>query len=386
MRPLFRRLLPLNAASFFQGLVFWYAIEKLFMQSIGFTYSQIGLMVALYSVVMLVLETPAGMLADRWSRKGVLMLASVALALAALVGGLSHSVSTYLVQSMLWGAFFGLYTGTYDAIVYDALSEDGKTGELFDRVYGWVRIAESIALVIGSLVGGWLAHAYGLRAPYFASILPALLAIVALAVFREPMLHKAREGVGLLSQVRQTLGVVVRSRALRPIMILMIMSAVLEFTLFEFDQLWLLALAAPLVLYGPINASILSLLGLGGVLAPRFRDRWLLLRVMLLALAVSSVGLALSRTLWLTVACQLVVILSAIIMQILLTRDMHDQLPSHIRAGAASAIGTLSRVGLIIMALVFGYVTQHSSVFTAAWLIAALAVPTAALFWARIAR
>jgi uncharacterized membrane protein YobD (UPF0266 family) len=90
--------------------------------------------------------------------------------------------------------------------------------------------------------------------------------------------------------------------------------------------------------------------------------------------------------LWLTVACQLVVILSAIIMQILLTRDMHDQLPSHIRAGAASAIGTLSRVGLIIMALVFGYVTQHSSVFTAAWLIAALAVPTAALFWARIAR
>jgi MFS family permease len=74
-----KRLTPLYAAAFFHGFVLWYAIEKLFMHTIGFNDTGIGVMVAAYCAVILLAETPTGILADRWSRKGILVLASVML-------------------------------------------------------------------------------------------------------------------------------------------------------------------------------------------------------------------------------------------------------------------------------------------------------------------
>ena len=90
--PLQKRLRPLHLAAFLQGIGFWVPVEKLFMNEIGFDAASIGLMAAAYAAVVPILEVPSGILADRWSRRGVLMAASAALALSALIGGLSHNV------------------------------------------------------------------------------------------------------------------------------------------------------------------------------------------------------------------------------------------------------------------------------------------------------
>ena len=80
--PLQKRLRPLHLAAFLQGIGFWVPVEKLFMNEIGFDAASIGLMAAAYAAVVPILEVPSGILADRWSRRGVLMAASAALALA----------------------------------------------------------------------------------------------------------------------------------------------------------------------------------------------------------------------------------------------------------------------------------------------------------------
>ena len=48
------------------------------MTPIGFDAASIGAMAAVYAVVVPILEVPSGILADRWSRRGVLILASIA--------------------------------------------------------------------------------------------------------------------------------------------------------------------------------------------------------------------------------------------------------------------------------------------------------------------
>src|SRR5262245_34134915 len=88
-----RRLAPLYAATFLQNLALWVPVEKLFMTSIGFNAASIGAMAAVYAVVVPVLEVPSGVLADRWSRRGVLVLASIAGVLSVLVGGISQNVA-----------------------------------------------------------------------------------------------------------------------------------------------------------------------------------------------------------------------------------------------------------------------------------------------------
>jgi MFS family permease len=95
-----RRLLPLYIAAFSQGLVLWAPIEKVFLRSLGFDQAALGLMAACYSSLIPLLDLFSGILADRWSRKGVLMLASIAAMLNALLGGLSHDVPTYLVSTL----------------------------------------------------------------------------------------------------------------------------------------------------------------------------------------------------------------------------------------------------------------------------------------------
>ena len=84
-----RRLLPLQLGVTLQGCLLWLPVEKLFMSEIGFTAASVGVMAAAYAAVTPILEVPSGILADRWSRKGVLILSAVALSLCTVIGGLS---------------------------------------------------------------------------------------------------------------------------------------------------------------------------------------------------------------------------------------------------------------------------------------------------------
>src|SRR5256886_3850829 len=96
-----RRLRPLYVAAWLLGLNFWVPVEKLFLSQIGFNAATVGLLAATYAAVVPFLEIPSGILADRWSRRGVLMIANDVLAASALIGGLSTNVSTYLIAALL---------------------------------------------------------------------------------------------------------------------------------------------------------------------------------------------------------------------------------------------------------------------------------------------
>src|SRR5438046_3423534 len=80
-----RRLLPLYIAAFSQGLVLWAPIEKVFLRRLGFDQATLGLMAACYSSLIPLLALSSAILADRGSRSGLLMLASVAAMLNALL-------------------------------------------------------------------------------------------------------------------------------------------------------------------------------------------------------------------------------------------------------------------------------------------------------------
>jgi hypothetical protein len=199
-----RRLMPLYLANFLQGFVLWYTIEKLFMRHIGFDDAGIGIMVAAYSAIMLLVETPSGILADRWSRRGMLVVASVVLAIASWVGGISQGIPMYMVSAGCWGVFFALYSGTYDSMVYDTLLETKGHATDYERYYGRMKVADSLALVVGSILGGVLATQWGLRSPYFLTIPFALVSIVPLVLFKEPELHKKHAAALLTHHVRDT--------------------------------------------------------------------------------------------------------------------------------------------------------------------------------------
>jgi MFS family permease len=380
LQPLARRLLPLQVGVGLQGVMLWVPVEKLFQAGIGFDAASIGLMAAAYAAVVPLLEVPSGVLADRWSRSGLLILASLALATSALVGGLSTGVGTYVLAAMILGVYFAADSGTVDSIVYDAVIEETGASTAYERWIGRVRLVESAALATSAVAGGLLAGWTSPRVTYFATVPFGLLAVVALVRFREPRLHRAAEPVALHKHVATTARAMVAEPAARHAMLLVALAALLSQTLFEFGPLWLLAADAPAAAFGPYWAGLVATLGIGGVLAARLRLEH---RPTLLGLAgllvVLPLGLTGDRPLLVVVAAQIGLAILLAVVGIHAGRLLHDAVASSVRAGVSSGAGTLSWLLFLPFSIGFGHLTQGSGVGTSAWLVAAVVVVLAVL-------
>ena len=370
-----RRLRPLYIAVFLQGFLLWLPVEKLFMNQIGFTPVSVGVMAAAYAAVTPLLEVPSGVLADRWSRRGVLILSAVALLLASLVGGLSRSVPVYIVSAMILGVYFALYSGVSESVVYDLVLEVTGTGEGYPRYLGRVRLLEGTALVVSSLVGGWLAGLLGSRMTYFITLPFAVLAIVAYARFAEPRLFRAGVREPLRAHLALTFRTITGRDVVLPIVILGALTAMLAQVIYEFGPLWLVAVAAPAVLYGPYWAGLMSTLGLGGLIAGRVRlDRPVVAAGFVSLLILASVLLSLQTSLAVVIPAQIVVALLLAIAGVHVSALLHDAIPSAIRAGVASGMSTISWIAFLPFALGFGWLTGAFGTDASGWLITGIAV------------
>ena len=381
-RRLARRLRPLHVAMALQGLLLWLPVEKLFMDEIGFDATGVGIMAAAYAALVPVAEVPSGLLADRWSRRGVLVLSSLALLVSTLVCGLSNGTVAYILGAMVLGAYFALQSGTLDSVVYDTVLEETGTSGGFEAAIGRVRLVNSMALVAGSVAGGWLAGATSARFTYFLTVPIVALSVVPLLAFREPELHKADgEGaVGVREQVAATFSALTRGGLLRPIVALTVSASAVMQLVFEFGPLWLVAIAAPAALFGPFTAGALAALGLGGVLAPRLRfERPAMVAAVVGAMVVAGGALVVSHDAWVITVAQTVAVLLLAAVGVLVTRLLHDAVPSSVRAGVASGVGALSWVAFVPIALAFGAVSDAHGVHAAGWIMLGLLAASGAL-------
>jgi MFS family permease len=380
IRKLRRRLAPLYAASFLVNLALWVPIEKLFMTTIGFDAASVGAMAAVYSVVVPLLEVPSGVMADRWSRRGVLILGSIAAILAVVIGGLSQNVAVYMISAAFLGAFFALQSGTLESVVYDTVLEETGGSDEFEKTIGRVRLVESVGLVASALAGGAIASVAPLRATYFLTAPLLAASAVVFLLFREPRLHKAEGKQPLREQLAATYRMILARGPLRVVVALTVSGSILMQGMLEFGPLWLVALVVPAFLYGPHWAGLTSALGVGGLLGARawITRRWASWLVAA-AIVACCVTLVFSHFAPLVVGVQVLVTLLVVTVSIPVLRRLHDSVPSNIRAGVASGVGTLTWITFVPFALVFGTVSERLGVDRAGWLLVGIGVVAATL-------
>jgi len=384
-RTLARRLRPLQIGVALQGLILWVPIEKLFMTQIGFDAAAVGAMAAAYAAVVPLLEVPSGILADRWSRRWVMILGCVALMASSLIGGLSHNVISYVIGAMVLGAYFAFSSGTVDSVVYDAVVEETGSNELYEKWIGRIRAVESAAFVVSALAGGLLAQYTSTRLTYFVTVPLVGLAIIGFLRFDEPRLHEAAERLTLRSHIALTFRTMITQRTVLRVLLLAAIAGLLSSAVFEFGPLWLVALAAPAVLYGPYWAALVSTLGIGGLVISKLRlERRLMVTVLIILSLTSALLLAWTRSLVIVVAAQVVLGLILAILGIHASQLLHDAVPSSIRAGVSSGAGTMTWLLFLPFSLVFGWVAQQSGVNRSGYLLAGTVVVLAVLLVASV--
>ena len=179
-----KRLIPLKIATFFHGIMLWNAIEIVFMNSIGFTPSTVALAAIVSNVVILSAEIPSGIIADRWSRKKLLVIAGFVDIVFLLISLSANSVPVYILALAFGGFYIALNSGLVDTIVYDTLLEETGSRAGFEKHLGVLHALRSAGLVLGSLLGGLVGQYVSLRSTYLWTLPGSNIFIFALTVLR----------------------------------------------------------------------------------------------------------------------------------------------------------------------------------------------------------
>ena len=128
----------------------------LYVASLGGTSSQIGLIIGLFATMAMVMRPPSGWLIDRRGTRPILLIGMAVFLLASLGYIAARTVAPILALRLFHGIGMGLFP-TAATVVIAELAPPTRRGEAM----GWFGITNSIGLVVGPVVGPWIAAQLG---------------------------------------------------------------------------------------------------------------------------------------------------------------------------------------------------------------------------------
>ena len=130
-------------------------------QAEGLALALIPLVFVWMYVVYALMATPVGILSDKIGRTGLLLSGLGVLFLADLTLAFVPGLVAAFIGIGLWGMYLGLSQGLLSALVADAAPED-----LRGTAFGLFNLLTGGALLIASVLAGWLWHAFGPTATF----------------------------------------------------------------------------------------------------------------------------------------------------------------------------------------------------------------------------
>jgi MFS family permease len=192
---------------FAAGLCFWAGLAgllptlPLFIETLGGSGQQIGIVMASFAVGLLVARPYLSQLADQRGRKVVLLVGLSAIAIAPFgyllvqvlprtiiplsLAGYSFTLDTAILAMIAIRAFHGLsiaaFVVAYSALVLD-LAPPANRGELL----GYMTLVNPIGMALGPALGGFLYEALGFTAAFLVMGLLGIAGLLLVARLHEP--------------------------------------------------------------------------------------------------------------------------------------------------------------------------------------------------------
>jgi MFS family permease len=158
--------------------------------------SEVYLCEACCVVVLVILQIPMGILADRWGRARVVRIGSVIMFAELVVFTCSKEHIMLWIGNMLWAIGTSMISGADNALFYDSLKQNIKNEvelESTSRIIeGRSRSVGMVASAIMCLSSGFVAGV-DIRIPFVIDSILALGAVTASLRFVEPEIHTEKE-------------------------------------------------------------------------------------------------------------------------------------------------------------------------------------------------
>jgi MFS family permease len=327
-------------------LVPYYPLYALLFLDTGLSTVQISVLFAVWSITGFVTEIPAGALADRWSRRGVVVLAGVLQAAGFAVWTAAPAFGAFAIGFVLWGVGGALVSGASEALVHDALA-DVEAEDSFGRVYGWMTAAELLVQVPTAFAASALFALGGYRLVGWASVGVCLLA--ALLALRFPESARVPDDeTSLVGGLRQGVRDAVRTPALR----LTVLAVALIGALDAVEEYFPVFAAAQGVPVSAVPFAVLAV-ALAGALGAALGRRAARLPDRALPVLLGTAGLCLAAAVVLPVLAGLVAlcVFYALYLAVLVAAEtrLQDRIDSPHRATITSVAGLGVELGSLLV-------------------------------------
>lgn len=386
-------------------------IAILYMQSRGLDLLQVGIVMGIYSLVIVLLELPTGGLADAIGRKKTAVLAQIINLASALGMIVSFSFEGFLLVMILMGIARALSSGALDAWFVDSLEAADPEIDIQPPLAqaGTVTL---IALGLGTLLGGFLPGLFsglgseksGLITPFsttliLAALIKIITIIVTLAAVKEQRTEDQQKMKGYhgFSQVPQIINEAVRLTSNSPVLLQLMGAALVGgFILTAVETFWQPHFAN--ILNDAINNSwmfgtimaISFLAGVGGNLASVPMSRYLGKRYAWVAfLARAGQGAA-----FLLLATQSSILPAAagfwlFYLNLGVINSPHEtlvnsEIPAARRSTMLSVQSLVSYIGGFLGGILIGWISNTYSL-TLAWIVAGGISMLSLIFYLRVA-
>ncbi|MGZ6004789.1 MAG: MFS transporter [Candidatus Saccharimonadales bacterium] len=170
----------LYAFSFFDNFLLIYPFYVLLVSSNGISASQITLLLVAWSVSGFLLEIPSGILADKYSRKLILIIGILAKATGFLIWLIWPTFWGYMAGFILWGVKSAFTSGTKEALVYDELARYRKQN-MYTEVIGRIEAFMVIAIVFASVAASYFVR-FGYSKILVLSIISLVISAASIAL------------------------------------------------------------------------------------------------------------------------------------------------------------------------------------------------------------
>lgn len=302
-------LLNTLAASFIWG------VNTLFLLDAGLSNAEAFLANAFFTVGQMVFEIPTGVIADMKGRRTSFLLGTLVLAVSTILYLFAWEISApfwiWAASSILLGFGFTFFSGATEAWLVDALEYTGFQGDL-DSVFAKGQVVMGVAMLTGSVAGGYIAQATNLSVPYILRAGILVLTFIVAFIFMKDLGFKATEDANPLDEMKHIMDSSIEfglaNRPVRWLMLAAPFSAGVGMYVFYAMQPYMLQLYGDETAYGIAGLMAAIVAGaqiIGGLGVSVIRKYFNRKTTILLITAVSSVfiliGIGFTNNFWVAV-------------------------------------------------------------------------------------
>jgi MFS family permease len=175
-----------------------WGINTIFLLDAGLSKVEAFAANAFFTAGMVLFEVPTGTIADTAGRRMSYLLGTITLAVSTglyvLLWQVEATFWLWAIVSLLIGLGFSFFSGAVEAWVVDALTATGYTGSM-ETVFGHGQIVMGVAMLTGSVAGGFIAQQTSLGVPFvLRSVILLVMFAVALRLMHEVGFTPERTG------------------------------------------------------------------------------------------------------------------------------------------------------------------------------------------------